>query len=562
MGCEPYQTPRWRLFRNAGLFLGMLALHAGAADAAMTCRNPQAEPEYPADTGLTDVTAKVDAVRFLNMATFGASPRDVRHLMGMTPSDWLQEQFALPASCHLPSLNQSQDNNSRENRMEVWWRHAVTAPDQLRQRVAFALSQIFVVSDVNSAIAQNGLAAYYDILLDGAFGNFRDLLEDVTLSPVMGRYLSMLGNQKPNRKAGIRADENYAREVMQLFTIGLVKLQPNGQPIRVNGNTVPTYGQADVEGLARVFTGWTWGDALSFDDGQGDDWRIPMRSFQQYHDSNEKLILEGTVVPAGGTAREDLDLALDTLFNHANVGPFISKQLIQRLVTSNPSPAYVARVARKFADDGKGVRGNMKAVVRAILLDPEALGSVKANPDFGKLREPVMVMTQLWRAFSGDAKDGHYYYMRWDNPLGEAPLSAPSVFNFYRPNFSPPGPIKKSGLVGPEFQLVNDAATTSLQNELYWRINYYRKDLDWAYRNDILINIAALKAKADNPQALVAYLNLMLTGNRLPRDFQDTLIDYLAGIKPRNWDADDIPARRAVDALYLVMSSPYYLVQY
>lgn len=564
MECELQRASRPRVFRKAGRAFAILALAAvaGPAGAAMTCRNPLAVPDYPADTGLSDVTSQVDAVRFLNMATFGASPRDVRHLAGMTRPAWIKEQFGLKASCHLPTLNQSQENNSRENRMEVWWRHAVTAPDQLRQRVAFALSQIFVVSDVNSSLSQNGLAAYYDILLDGAFGNFRDLLENVTLSPVMGRYLSMLGNQKPDRAQGIRADENYAREVMQLFTIGLVKLNPDGTPVLVDGAPVPTYGQAEVEGLARVFTGWTWGDALYFDDWQGNDWRIPMRAFQGYHDNRAKVILEGTAVPAGGTAQDDLHLALDTLFKHPNTGPFIGKQLIQRLVTSNPSPAYVARVAHKFADNGEGVRGDMKAVIRAILLDPEALGSVEVNPDFGKLREPVMVMTHLWRAFAGDAADHHYYYMRWDNPLSEAPLSSPTVFNFFRPDFSPSGPLKKAGLLGPEFQLVNDAATGSLQNELYWRINYYRKDLDWAYRNDILINIRPLMAKADQPAALVKHLNLMLTGKRLPRAFRDTLTEYLTSINARTWDANDVAARRAVDALYLVMSSPYYLVQY
>lgn len=563
------ETPETRLPRHSKITRLALSLAAlvllvgGPAQAAnMTCRDPQLPPTYPADRPVTNVTPQVNAVRFLNTATFGASPRDLQHLTGMTPSEWIDEQIALDASCHLPSLNQSQENNSRENRVEVWWRHAVTAPDQLRQRVAFALSQIFVVSDVNSSLSQNGMAAYYDILLDNAFGNFRDLLEDVTLSPVMGRYLSMLGNQKANRKAGIRADENYAREIMQLFSVGLVQLNPGGRPVLVDGKTVPTYSQADVENLARVFTGWTWGDSLFFDDWQGNDWRLPMRVFPKYHDSGEKVIIGGTVIPAGGTPQQDLALALDTLFNHPNTGTFIGKQLIQRLVTSNPSPAYVARVAAKFADNGKGVRGDMRAVIRAILLDREALGSVDVNTDFGKLREPVMTMTHLWRAFGATTADGHFYYQRWDNALGQAPLSAPSVFNFYRPNYSPPGPLRAAGKVGPEFQLVNDATTGALQNELYWRINYYRQDLDWAYRNDILINIASLTKRAGNPTTLVTYLDLMLTGNRLPAEFKQTLIDYLGTVNGNTWDRRGVNARRSVDALYLVMGSPYYLIQY
>jgi uncharacterized protein (DUF1800 family) len=557
MTTNPIHARLLRLIALAFALTGATVDVARADDPA-TCVDPRLAPVYPADTGSSGVTTPVDAVRFLNSATFGANGRDVVHLGGMTKAQWIAEQFRMKASCHLESLNITQDNNNRDNRLEVWWRHAVTAPDQLRQRVAFALSEILVVSDNNSSIPPNALTHYYDILLRNAFGNYRDILERVTLSPAMGTYLSMLGNQKPNRAEGIRADENYAREIMQLFSIGLVQLNLDGSPVLVDGKTVPTYSQADIEGLARVFTGWTWGDSLYFWDG--DNWQLPMKAFQSYHDRKDKTILNGTLVAANGTAEQDLALALDTIFNHPNVGPFLGKQLIQRLVTSNPSPAYIARVAAKFNDNGQGVRGDMKAVIRQVLLDAEAQGSTTVNPNFGKLREPILAMSHLWRAFNASAVDGRYYYMRWDNPLGQVPMSAPSVFNFFKPNFSPSGPLKRNGLVGPEFQLVNDARNVSLYNELYWRINHYYKGNPWADRDDILINISTLKSKATKSADLVAYLDLNLTGRRLPAEFKTTLTTYLDSVPLDNWEGTGI--RRSLDALYLVMSSPYYLIQY
>jgi uncharacterized protein (DUF1800 family) len=549
-----------RLIRPLALTLALAGAVLGnaRADDPALCVDPRRPPVYPADTGTSGVTTPVEAVRFLNMATFGANGRDVVHLGGMTKAQWIAEQFRMKASCHLESLNVTQNNNSRDNRLEVWWRHAVTAPDQLRQRVAFALSEVLVVSDASDSIPTNALTHYYDILVRNAFGNYRDILERVTLSPSMGTYLSMLGNQKPNRAEGLRADENYAREIMQLFSIGLVQLNQDGTPVLVDGKTVPTYSQADIEGLARVFTGWSWGDSLYFWDGE--NWQLPMKAFQGYHDRKEKTILNGTVVPANGSAEQDLALALDTIFNHPNVGPFIGKQLIQRLVTSNPSPAYVARVAAKFNDNGQGVRGDMKAVIRQVLLDAEAQGTTTANTQFGKLREPILVMSHLWRAFGASAADGLYYYMRWDNPLGQVPMSAPSVFNFFKPSFSPSGPLKRNGLVGPEFQLVNDARNVTFYNELYWRINHYFKGNPWADRDDILINITALKSKAAKPAELVGYLDLNLTGRRLPPGFKTTLTTYLESVPLDNWEGTGI--RRSLDALYLVMSSPYYLIQY
>lgn len=539
----------------ATLLASLLASGAWAAPAA--CVDPLADPVYPPGPGGAGVNTPAAAIRFLNMATYGATTQDKNKLLGQSFAAWIDEQMALDASCHQAYLNQTQNNNSRENRMEVWWRLAAVAPDQLRQRVAFALSEILVVSDVPGTIPTNAIAGYYDILVRNAFGNYRDLLEQVTLSPAMGRYLSMLGNQKPNKAEGIRADENYAREIMQLFSIGLVRLNPDGTPLLVGGKTVPTYDQKDIEGLARVFTGWTWGD--SFDFWDGDDWRLPMKPFESYHDRKEKRILDNTVVPAGGDARTDLALALDTLFNHPNVGPFIGRQLIQRLVTSNPSPQYVARVSAVFNDNGQGVRGDLGAVVKAILLDPEALGGPGVNPNFGKLREPVLVLTHLWRAMKGRSYEGTLPYYYPDYYIGQAPMSARSVFNFFRPDYAPTGALKKKGLVAPEFQLVNDANNVRFYNELLWRISHYYRGNEWADPHDVLINLKELKDLADRPEALVDRVDLVLTGNRLPDAIKTMLVNYLRGVDLG--EGKERGVNRATDALYLVMSSPYYLIQ-
>ena len=539
-----------------GLWLALTAINPANAEPA-DCVDPWAPIVYPPNAPGNNGVAAAEAVRFLNQATFGSTPRDIEHLRHMTLAAWLQEQFTLPASCHLATLNQTQDNTSRENRIEVWWRLAVRAPDQLRQRVAFALSEIFVVSERNSGIPQNALAVYYDALLRNAFGNFRDILERVTLSPAMGRYLSMLGNQKPDTELGIRADENYAREVMQLFTLGLVKLDAQGQPLLEDGQAVPTYSQPDVEGLARVFTGWSWGDSQFFTDG--DDWRIEMRPFADYHDSNAKTILDGVRIPARGSAASDLKRALDTLFNHPNVGPFIGRQLIQRLVTSNPSPAYVGRVAARFNDNGQGVRGDMEAVIEAILLDDEARRGTAVNPNFGKLREPLLVMSHLWRAFKVVLPDGTVPYLYPESSIGQAPLSAPSVFNFFRPDYAPNGTIKNRGLVAPEFQMLSGAQNTLLHNELWNRIQWYYSGNPHMDLNDLLVDIEPLRQRAATPPALVDYLDQLLTGKRLPASIKTSLANYLVSVNIGTGATRG--TQRALDALYLIISSPYYLIQ-
>src|SRR5213082_654441 len=358
-----------------------------------------------------------DAARFLNQASFGATEADVNKVKTYGYSAWLEDQFFMPGRSHeayinavsasLPSGQRLDDSHV----MNTFWREAATGQDQSRRRVAFALSQLFVVSLQDSTVSEfkRGVASYLDMLGRNAFGSYRQLLNEVTLHPMMGLYLSHLRNRKEDPARNRVPDQNYAREVMQLFSIGLYELNPDGTPKLVNGQPVETYDSGDIVGLSRVFTGFSWAGPDKSDtrfNGGGtqdpDREVLFMQSYPRFHSISEKRFLTG-VIPAGTNADPDGDLrvALDTIANHPNVGPFIGRQLIQRLVTSNPSPAYVSRVAAAFSNNGTGVRGDMKAVLRAILRDPEALGlQFAVRSKWGKLREPVVRFVQAHRAFN------------------------------------------------------------------------------------------------------------------------------------------------------------------
>jgi uncharacterized protein (DUF1800 family) len=509
---------------------------------------------------------QAEAAHFLTQATFGPTSEEIDNLDGRTYDAWLDEQFSTPPSYHLPQYNalmqaRGSDDRDRRIRMEVWWKTAVQAPDQLRQRVAFALSEIMVVSDREAALsaAQQGLGYYYDILVRNAFGNYRQLLEEVTLSPEMGRYLSMLGNRKPIPAAGIRADENYAREVMQLFSIGLEELNLDGTPkLDAGGDSSPTYDQDDIEELARVFTGWSWDNANGifkrFEDPS--DWLRPMIPFENFHDTDAKTIIGGVHFPAGGGARPELDKALDTLFNHPNVGPFIATRLIHRLVTSNPSPAYVVRAAGVFNDNGAGVRGDLGAVIRAILTDPEArAGATAANPHFGKLREPLMVVTHLWRAFDARAASGNYVYPNPQDNLMQAPLSAPHVFNFFSPFFSPPGAMQQADLVAPEFEIENEVSITNQFNRYFLGSLVFNSSRNNPQPDDVLIQIQQEEALAGDPEALLDHLDILLMAGGMSDEMRATLRAHVQSIPAGN------PTQRAADTIYLIVTSPQYLVQ-
>jgi len=361
---------------------------------------------------------------------------------------------------------------------------AVNGPDQLRQRVAFALSEIFVISGVDVSVGDQprALAAWMDMLGQNSTGTYRSLIENVALNPLMGMYLSSLHNQKADPATGRVPDENFAREVMQLFSIGLVKLNIDGTPLLVNGQTVDTYTPSDIVGMARVFTGWSWacaaGNADCFFNGSSggasdpDRYIKPMQAYPQYHSTDAKVFL-GTTVGAQRAAdpAASLRLALDTLNKHPNTAPFLSKQLIQRLVTSNPSAQYVSDVARVFENNGFGIRGDLKAVVKAILVHPQARTAVDPQ---GKVREPVLRLSAYLRAFPHTSLTGAWKIGNTDSTtssLGQTPLRAGSVFNFYRPGYLAPGTgAAAAGLALPEMQLLNESSASGY-------VNYMRDNL-------------------------------------------------------------------------------------
>lgn len=522
---------------------------------ASACSGGGGGSSYAPGTDLPESDAA--AARFLTQATFGADSESIARLRHLGYSTWLREQMERTPSLHRPELEARAAGGAtiqQVDRQEMWWRHAITAPDQLRQRVAFALSQIFVVSDRASALNTDaiGMAEYYDILVRGAFGNYRELLEQVTLSPQMGRYLSMWRNRKPDASRNIKPDENYAREVMQLFSIGLVQLADDGTPLRDSGNNVvPTYTQDEIVGLAHVLTGWTYAGSSSFFSGTP-NYR-PMEPFEDFHDREAKTIVDGVVFPAGRTAREELVDFLDRLAAHRNVAPFLSQQLIQRLVTSNPSPAYVARVTAVWNDNGAGIRGDLAAVVRAILLDSEALTGHTSSPTtFGKLREPLLRQTALWRAFRARADDGLYDYTNPEINLAQAALRSETVFNFYRPDHQPQGAIATAGLVAPEFEILTHTTITTQTNQLYTSVDRHRGAGGTA-PDQILLDLDRERALAADPAALVDHLDVLLLAGGMSPQMRAILITHLEG-------ESDLLAR-AADAVYLVVSSPEFAIQ-
>lgn len=530
-----------------------------------------------------------EAARFLTQATFGPTFEDIEHLRQIGYNAWFAEQLAAPVTGHRTYLQtlQNQGVEIYQNaRQEAWWNAALTGPDQLRQRVAYALSQIIVVSDQSGAIegTPKGMSQFYDLLAGQAFGNYRQLLEDVTLHPVMGHYLSMFKNRKPDPVENIRPDENYAREIMQLFSVGLIQLNPDGTPLLVNSLPVPTYGQDTIRGFAHVFTGWNWANCPRTNGGQPWEWQwcpigpvpwpepgwdigweLPMQEWEQYHaseDSKQLLVypgvaLAGGLLPAGGLARGNLELALDNVFEHPNVGPFLAYRLIQRLVSSNPSPQYVGRVAAVFDDNGQGVRGDLGATVRAILMDPEARQIATPASGRGKLREPLLRVTQAWRALDASTGDGRFRAWNPEYSLAQAALRSPTVFNFYLPDFQPTGELSDLGFIAPEFQIMTDTYAARVLNGL--GANVY-----WAWQGnggdpeDIRVDLAPGMALAQNPNALVDYYSLLFTYRSMSTSMYQTLVNHAAAIS-----ASTVEGRRArvQDTIWLIQSSPEYAIE-
>ncbi len=524
-------------------------------------------------TGNTDAATNLDpaavfAARFLNQATFGATEQSINDFVALgNPGAWIDDQFSQPTSVLSPYTRTNSNGSGTDALHEIWWNNALGEPDQLRQRVSYALSQIFVVSDVDAGLAnaQYGMADYYDMLSRNAFGNFRTLLEEVTLHPVMGAYLSMVLNERPNVEQNIRPDENYARELLQLFSIGLFNLNTRGEPIPL-GNPQPSYSQETIEQFARVFTGWNYPTARRWNDTNitGDFFIGRMVANEAFHDTTSKTLLNGAVSSAGWTAQQDLSFALDNVFNHPNVGPFISKQLIQRLVTSNPSPEYVERITLTFNNNGNGVRGDMRSVVRAILLDDEARNGHLNNPEYGKIREPSIKLAHIWRALDGmpgPAANGvhstaNFTLERSDEMFGQAVLQSGSVFNFYLPN----NPLSAgSSLVSPEMQIMSESNLANTHNNYHNQVYRFnnRSDLTDDNPRVTTINLEGLTALARNPNNLLDWYNLVLFAGSMPDNVRDELLRYMRTLGNTNEDS----FAKAQDTLFLILVSPSFHIQ-
>jgi uncharacterized protein (DUF1800 family) len=503
-----------------------------------------------------------EAARFLAQATLAPTDADIADVPALGYDAWLTREFAKPVSASnwswLTGKGIDLDTNNRNSVKgadPAIWQRLISAPDSLRQRVALAWSEIFVVGldGVTGPWKQFKMAAWWDLLANGALGSYRSLLEAITLNAAMGGYLNMAGNQKENPATGRLPDENYAREVMQLFSIGLYQLNADGShKLDASGKPLETYTQDTVSQLARVFTGWNL-DNTPFQ-AQVELTRRPMVLTASLHSTLAASFL-GTTIPANTDGITALRMALDTLANHPNVGPFLGRQLIQRLVSSNPSPAYVARVSAKFADNGAGVRGDLSAVVRAVLTDEEARSAVGlADPRAGKLREPMLRFIQWARVFKatsistdwtvGDLSDAA-------TRLGQSPLHSPTVFNFFRPGYVPAGsPIATAALAAPEFQLANESTVAGYLNFMQSAIPGGRFDLKPDYSTEL--------ALATDTTALLARVERLMCADQLQAGTRTTILGALNSIAATT---DAGKANRVYTAVLLVMACPDYLVQ-
>ncbi len=520
---------------------------------------PAAPPALPGGT-----PTPADAARLLTQATFGPLRTEIATVQSQGINGWITAQMALPYTAHRAATlsdfrifgGGGDGQIISSNRQAAWWKTALTAPDQLRQRVAFALSEIFVVSDVSDSLTPEGLANYYDMLGNGAFGSFRTLLENVTRSPIMGIYLSSLRNSKADPLLGTNPDENYAREVMQLFTIGLNLLRPDGTlKLDPAGLPIPSYNQTTVTEMAKVFTGWSYASTKANPTFRGEpsDQINPMQLYSTNHDDGQKSIVNGVVLAPGQGGTKDLQQALDALFLHPNTGPNIAKQLIQRLVTSNPTPAYVYRVAQKFEDNGSAVRGDLGAVVRAILTDYEARSTTTvASSNFGKLKEPIIRATGLLRTFGATPASGRYTnnLLSTQTVLAQSALRSPTVFNFFHPDYVLPGPLASAGLVAPEFEITDATYAISVPNFLRGYIfnavgtNPDTLVLDLAYEQTL------------NTTALLDHLALVLCGGTMPAAVRTRVTTLLTAL-PASTSALD----RAQRAVLVIATSPTAAVQ-
>lgn len=550
----PPSTPDARLSATLAA-AGLLAACGGGGGGSGVTDGSGATPAAPTAA----LASEAQASRLLAQAAFGGSRADIHAVQSLGIAGWIEDQFAKPRSqSHFDWLvaqgySAETYRNSTAGLDNTLWRKLLSSPDPLRQRVTFALSEVLVASvlGVSTFFRQFAIANYVDVLEANAFGNYRQLLRDVTLSSAMGYYLTYRGNAKA-APSGAQPDENYARELMQLFTIGLLQLNPDGT---VQSGSPETYTQSDVTGLARVWTGWDLDTSGLTSPYPPDVHKRPMVQVGARYESGAKTFL-GVTVGEGTGAVQAMDTALDTLFNHPNTAPFVSRQLIQKLVTSNPSPAYVGRVAAAFANNGRGARGDLRAVVRAILLDAEARdASVTTGSGYGKLREPVARLVQWARTFGATSASGLWGVGDLSDPgtrLGQSPMRSPSVFNFFRPGYVPPGTaIAEASLAAPEFQLTNESSVAGY-------VNYMQNAIAGSGIGDVRADYTALLALATDSQNLLDEMNLLLAAGHLSAATLATAKSALDAI-PAATDTNKM--NRVLTAVLLVMAAPEYLVQ-
>ena len=527
----------------------LAACGGGGADA--TVPPPPPPPAAP---------TREQAARFLAQASLSATADEATQVQTLGYAAWIDAQIALPQGMSNVAWLRSKGfdaltyKNSVAGTDAMVWRKLMSSPDPLRQRLTLAWSEIIVVSVLGitgTGFRQFAAAAFLDILEANVFGNFRTLIEQVSTSVAMGGYLTFKGNRKANPATNSLPDENYAREVMQLFTIGLIKLNPDGTPqLGGNGQPLETYTQDDVSQMARVFTGWEINTALGTADTP-DRVIAPMVQIASRHELGSKSFL-GTLIPANTDGVASLRLALDTLFAHPNVGPFIGRQLIQRLVSSNPSPAYVARVAAAFADNGAGVRGNLAAVTRAVLLDSEARASAGlTDPAFGKLREPIVRFVQWARSFGITDATDTWALGDMSDParrLGQSPLRSPSVFNFFRPGYVPPNsPIGQR--TAPEFQITTESSVAGY-------VNFMQGVIGNAAVGGTTVSYTGLEPLGPDSAGLLAELNLLMAAGQLSATTLAALRTALDSIATGTTTGLN---NRIRAALTLVMASPEYI---
>ena len=543
------------------LAASLLGACGGSADVGSTNGSTLLATSTHVDAAALPIS-DTDAARFLAQASMGASRALISSVQKLGYAAWIDAQFAVAPSQSrwdwlvAKGYAAATNRNSESGFDAAAWRKLISSPDTLRQRVTLALSEIVVVAiDGLSGTGWRAFsaAAYLDMLEANAFGNYRTLLGQISTSAQMGQYLTFRGNLKANPVTGSHPDENYAREVMQLFTIGLVRLNPDGTPVLVDGAPVYTYTQDDVSALARVFTGWDF-DMAGGDATTPDFLHRPMKQIPSRHETGASTFL-GTTVAAGTSGADALKQALDAIFAHPNVGPFVCRQLIQRLVTSNPSAAYVARIAAVFNRDAAGVKGNLQAVVKALLLDPAAHQSVETGPlpTFGKMREPILRFLAWARAYQATSPSDAWAVGNTSDPakrLGQSPLRSPSVFNFFRPGYVPPNSaISGAAMVAPEFQITNESSVVGYVN--------YMQHVVSVGVGDVAAHYSSLTALADDGAALVTEIVTVLAAGQISSANQGLMVGALNAM-PRGTLATRL--NRVYVALTLVLAAPEFII--